>query len=129
MSVLRPGARHEDSAAAPAQAEAPMSDLAYTLYSQAFQQISLLAIAAAGGALVLIQAGLFKVRPWTAVGAAVILALAALVSVMGSMELARGAADGKPIRKSLKVIQVVAFFLVGIGTGMLVMGLIRNAGL
>lgn len=113
-----------------AQPEAPagaLPELASPLYSHAFQQISLLAIAAAGGALVMQQVGVFKTRPWTGVIAAVILALAALASVMGSMELARGATEGRDVRKSLKILQYSAFFLLGAGTGVLLMGIIRNA--
>ena len=115
-------------AAAPAVvAEKPLGELASQLYSHAFQQISLLAIAAAGGALVMYQAGIFKVRPWTAVIAAVILALAALCSVIGSMELARGATEQRDVRKALRRLQYSAFFLLGAGTGVLIMGLLRNA--
>lgn len=106
---------------------APLPELASQLYSHAFQQISLLAIAAAGGALVMHQAGFFKARPWTAVIAAVILALAALCSVIGSMELARGATEGVDVRKILRRLQRGSFFLLGAGTGVLIMGLLRNA--
>ena len=106
---------------------APLGELASQLYSHAFQQISLLAIAAAGGALVMYQAGIFKVRPWTAVIAAVLLSMAALCAVMGSMELARGASEGRDVRKTLRRLQHSAFFLLGVGTGALVMGLLRNA--
>jgi hypothetical protein len=113
-------------AAAPVSA-GPLAELASQLYSHAFQQISLLAIAAAGGALVMHQAGFFKTRPWTAVVAAVILALAALCSVIGSMELARGATEGVDVRKILRRLQKGAFFLLGAGTGVLIMGLLRNA--
>ena len=105
----------------------PLPELASQLYSQAFQQISLLAIAAAGGALVMHQAGLFKTRPWTAVIAAVILALAALCAVIGSMELARGATEQRDVRKILRRLQMSSFFLLGAGTGVLIMGLLRNA--
>jgi len=110
--------------------EAPaarLPDLAYQLYSQQFQQMSLLAVAAAGGALVMVQAGLFKVRPWTPVVAAIILALAALVAVIGSMELTRSVTEGKDVRKTLKGCTLLSFFLLGAGTGALVMGLLRNA--
>ena len=110
-----------------APAGGTLGELASQLYSQAFQQISLLAIAAAGGALVMYQAGLFKVRPWTPVIAAVILALAALASVIGSMELARGATEERDVRKTLRRLQLASFFLLGAGTGVLVMGLLRNA--
>ena len=117
------------SEAAPAAraAAGPLAELASQLYSHAFQQISLLAIAAAGGALVMHQAGFFKARPWTAVIAAVILALAALCSVIGSMELARGATEGVDVRKTLRRLQRGSFFLLGAGTGVLIMGLLRNA--
>jgi hypothetical protein len=125
------------SAEAPAQLPArdakaeevsrPLGELASSLYSQAFQQISLLAIAAAGGALVMYQAGVFKVRPWTAIAAAIVLALAALASVIGSIELARGATEERDVRKSLRRIQLGAFFLLGTGTGILIMGIARNA--
>ena len=105
----------------------PLSDLAYQMHAQAFQQISLLAMAAAGGALVMFQSGVFKVRPWTAILAAIILAFAALAGVIGSMTLTRGATEGLEIRKQLRIMQMLAFFLLGAGTGVLVMGLLRNA--
>jgi len=105
----------------------PLPEIAYQLYSQQFQQMSLLAIAAAGGALVMLQVGLFKVRPWTPVVAAIILALAALVAVIGSMELTRGITENKDVRKTLKGCTLASFFLLGAGTGALIMGLLRNA--
>ena len=117
----------ETRAAVTSPAPALLAELPSQLHSHAFQQMSLLAIAAAGGALVMFQAGVFKVRPWTAIAAAVILALASLVSVVGSMELARGATEGKDVRTSLKLLQRSAFFLLGAGTGVLIMGLLRNA--
>ena len=108
-------------------ADKPLTELAYHLYSNQFQQIGWLAIAAAGGALVMLQAGVFKIRPWTAVLAAVVLAVSAMCAVLGSIELTRGATEDRDVRKNLKRWTTASFFLLGVGTGALVMGLLRNA--
>lgn len=136
-TAAQPGSAARPATATPASAtpaattapaaDQPLTELGYHLYSNQFQQIGWLAIAAAGGALVMLQAGVFKIRPWTPVAAAVVLAIAALVAVLGSMELTRGATEGVDVRKSAKRYTMASFFLVGAGTGVLVMGLIRNA--
>jgi hypothetical protein len=113
-------------APAAAAAEKPLPELAYTLYFGQFQQLSWLAVALAGGVLAMYQVGLFRLRPWNAIVATIIFALAALVAVLGPLELTRGLVEGKDIRRSVKRHVVAILILLGAGTGAALMGLIRT---
>jgi hypothetical protein len=105
----------------------PLPELAYHLYASQFQQLSWLAMAAAGGVLVMLQVGFFKARPVPAILATVIFALSAVVSTLGPLELVRGLTEGKDVRTTVKRFVLAALFLFGAGTGLVIMGLVRSA--
>ena len=105
----------------------PLPELAYHLYSSQFQQIAWLAMAAAGGVLVMLQVGYFKSRPVPAMIATIVFALTALISTIGHFELLRGLTEKKNLRKSLKGMVIFTMFLFGCGTGLVVMGLVRTS--
>lgn len=118
----------ETAAPVATENQAPLSDMAYHLLNSQFQQLSTLAMASGGGALLMYQLGLFKIRPMVPVFAAVLFALAALIAFMGPVELTRGVVEGKDVSKSYRYYLWGSMFFFGVGTGLLVMGLLRNAG-
>ena len=119
-----PAAAVADAPAAPPER---LPDIAYQLYFGQFQQLAVLAVALAGGALLMHQVGLFKGRMWAGIIAAIVFAAAALFAVVGTFELTRGVTEGKDIRKSMKGITIASMFLLGVGTGLVIMGLLRTA--
>jgi hypothetical protein len=109
------------------RAPEPLPELAYHLYASQFQQLSWLAMAAAGGVLVLLQVGFFKARPLAAVLATAIFALCAVVATLGPLELVRGLTEGKDVRTTVKRYVLAALFLFGAGTGLVIVGLVLSA--
>lgn len=116
------------AAVAAEEAAAPkrLPDIAYTVYIGQFQQISVLAVALAGGALVMHQVGLFA-RPWNGPLGAIFFALAALLAAIAPLELTEGITEGKDVRKSMKRFAMASLLFLGMGTGAVVMGLVRTA--
>ena len=107
--------------------EQPWPELAYHLYSNQFQQMAWLAMAAAGGVLVMLQVGYFKSRPVPAMIATILFAVTALISTIGHFELIRGVTERKSMRKTLKGLVVFTMFLFGCGTGLVIMRLVRTS--
>ena len=122
--VSRPASTDETAAAAPAAHRLP--DIAYTLYLGQFQQLSVLAVALGGGALIMHQVGLFA-RPWNGPLGAIFFALSAMIAVVGPLELTDGVVEGKDVRKSMKRYVMASLLFLGMGTGAVVMGLVRTA--
>lgn len=112
----------EETAAVPKR----LPDIAYTVYIGQFQQISVLAVALAGGALVMHQVGLFA-RPWNGPVGAIFFALSALVAAIAPLELTEGITEGKDVRKSMKRFAMASLLFLGMGTGAVIMGLLRTA--
>ena len=114
-----------DAAAAPVR----LPDIAYQMYLGQMQQLATLALALAGGALLMHQVGLFRERIWTGIVAAIVFAVAGLLAVIGTFEITKGVTEGKDIRKTMRNLAVGAMFLLGCGTGAIIMGLLRSAGI
>ena len=112
----------EETAATPYR----LPDIAYTVYIGQFQQISVLAVALAGGALVMHQVGLFA-RPWNGPMGAILFALSALLAAIAPLELTEGITEGKDVRKSMKRFAMASLLFLGMGTGAVIMGLLRKA--
>ena len=103
-----------------------LPDIAYTVYIGQFQQISVLAVALAGGALVMHQVGLFA-RPWNGPLGAIFFAVSALLAALAPLELTEGIPEGKDVRKAMKRFAMASLLFLGMGTGAVIMGLIRKA--
>jgi len=112
----------EETAAVPK----PLPDIAYTIYLGQFQQISVLAVALAGGALVMHQVGLFA-RPWNGPLGAIFFAVSALLAAIAPLELTEGITGGKDVRRAMKRFAMASLLFLGLGPGAVVMGLIRKA--
>ena len=112
----------EETAATPTR----LPDIAYTVYIGQFQQISVLAVALAGGALVMHQVGLFA-RPWSGPLGAIFFAVSALLAAIAPLELTEGITEGKDVRKAMKRFAMASLLFLGMGTGAVIMGLIRKA--
>src|SRR5688572_10611028 len=94
-----------------------LPDIAYQMYLGQMQQLTTLALALAGGALLMHQVGLFRERIWTGIIAAIVFAVAGLLAVIGTLEITKGVTEGKDIRKTMRNLAVGAMFLLGCGTG------------
>jgi hypothetical protein len=103
-----------------------LPDIAYTIYLGQFQQISVLAVALAGGALVMHQVGLFN-RPWNGPLGAIFFSVSALLAAIAPLELTEGIVENKDVRKAMKRYAMASLLFLGMGTGAVVMGLIRAA--
>ena len=112
----------EEAAAVPRK----LPDIAYTIYLGQFQQISVLAVALAGGALAMHQVGLFA-RPWNGPLGAILFAVSALLAAIAPLELTEGITEGKDVRRAMKRFAMASLLFLGMGTGAVVMGLIRTA--
>ena len=111
---------------APPAAPHRLPDIAYTIYLGQFQQLSVLAVALAGGALLLHQVGMFT-RPWNGPLGAIFFSISALAAAIGPLELTEGIVGGKDIRKPMRRYVMISLLFLGMGTGAVVMGLIRAA--
>ena len=119
-----------ETAAVAGESAAPVAerlpDMVYQLYLGQFQQLSVLAVALGGGALIMHQVGLFA-RPWNGPLGAIFFAIAAMAAAIGPLDLADGLAEGRDVRKAMKRYVMVSLLFLGMGTGAVVMGLVRTA--
>ncbi|MGQ0813514.1 MAG: hypothetical protein ACT4O1_03525 [Gemmatimonadota bacterium] len=101
----------------PAPADPAISEeLIWKLWAEQFKQLSWLAVVAAGGGLVLLQAGFWRVSGFsvTALGS---FAVAAVTAVLGQSKLADRLARQRPIDGSLYSYRQTVELLLGVGVG------------
>ncbi len=117
-SVERPAPPTPVPPVAAAEPSHRPSDIVCQLWCEQFKQLAWLGVTAAGGGLLLLQAGYLDASV-RAGGAVIVFALAAAVALLDQDRLVDRITEGRDIGRAVRMFRVVATTLLGAGAGAL----------